>query len=112
MDSAIAEFSIYFDIARCEALLGNSKDSLLYLAKSASSGSIEPSQIEQNSDFDSLRQLEAYKELVSCLKVSHDADAGFRQYYLSTLRCAGNPDEKEKYKWPIREAEKAQKKSQ
>jgi len=109
MDST-NEVGICFDIARGEAILGNKSEAMVYLTKAVSRGFIKLSSIESNPDFESLRPMESFQSLLSRLR--HPVGTGFNQYILSTLRCAGSSGDLEKYKWPLHEAEKAQRKFQ
>jgi len=96
-----------FDIARCETFLGNFPEAILYLSKAVYGCNLDPVLIEENPDFAPLRHLEAFQTLITSLKTS---SLGFYHYYLSTLQCVGaskKSQEKDKYKWPISEAEKA-----
>jgi len=106
MDS-VNEDGICFDIARGEAILGNKSEAMVYLTKAVSRCFIELSRIESNPDFESLRPMESFQSLLSRLR-----HPGFNQYFLSTLRCAESSGDLEKYKWPLHEAEKAQRKFQ
>jgi len=59
-----------YNIACCEALLGNSKEALVYLKKAVDAGFSDVSHIENDSDLSSLRNLEEYKAIVASLKSS------------------------------------------
>jgi len=104
------EDGVCFDIARGEAILGNKSEAMVYLTEAVSSGLIMLSSIESNPDFKSLHPMESFQSLLSLLR--HPVGTGFNQYFLSTLRCAVSSGDDEKHKWPLREAEKAQRKLQ
>jgi len=108
MDDSTNSRGIFYQLARCESLLGNLQESISYLVKSISMGFTDAKLIEEEQDFIPLKQLEAFTSLLSILKISRQSPhhAGFLQYYLSTLLCVDAGDG-EKVKWPIREAEKA-----
>jgi len=113
MDDNTNAHGVFFDLARCESLLGNFQESISYLVKSVSlNGNIDAKLIEDQPDFIPLKQVEAFITLVSFLKTSHQSPqpTGFLQFYLSTLRCVDVSDTAcmEKVKWPIREAEKTE----
>jgi len=61
---------ICFDLSRCEAILGNVSEAMVFLSKATTPGYIDASLIEENPDFESLRSVEAYNSLIKCLKIS------------------------------------------
>jgi len=108
MDGETLRAQILFEIARCNSLLGNLSDAVLYLAKAISAGVSDPKLIEETKDFDPIRQMEGFSALVSILKIRSTLPPGFLQYFISTLCCAdASGDKMERVKWPIREGEKA-----
>jgi len=77
-------------------------NAMVYLSKAVSAGFIEVALIEENPDFASLRQLEAFRALICCLKTTSGvkSNPGFLQYYLSSLQSGQQP---KKNKLPIQE---------
>jgi tetratricopeptide (TPR) repeat protein len=57
-----------YNIACCEALLGNSKPALEFLQKAISAGYRDVAHMEKDEDLKSLRDLEEYKAVISSLK--------------------------------------------
>jgi len=121
MDDSVDQRAVFYDLACCESILGNVQAGITWLSKSVAAGLSDTVLIESNADFDGLRKSEAYYALIASLKASQSAPAlsspsspsipsAFLQYYLSTLRCVdmATTDEKDRYKWPVREAAKAE----
>jgi len=111
MDDETMKARIWFEIARCNSLLGNFSEAVTYLAKTISTGNYDTKFIEETPDFDPIRQTEAFSTLISVAKNRSTLPTGFLQYFLSTLCCAvarrEDGDWMETIKYPIREGEKA-----
>jgi hypothetical protein len=58
----------YYNIACCEALLGNSDSALAYLAKAINCGYKNVQHMDQDKDLDSLRGLDAFKVMMGEIK--------------------------------------------
>jgi len=54
-----------YNIACCEALLGNSKDALVFLKKAVDAGFRDVNHIENDADLKSLRHLDEYKAIIA-----------------------------------------------
>jgi len=108
IDDTTNEQGVLFNIARCEAILGNVQAAVTFLSKIISSGCTDPTPIEQCDDLKTVRQTEACQTLLALLKKRATSDP-FLQYYVSTLRCVDlDTDEMNKCKWPVSEAKKAE----
>jgi len=57
-----------YNIACCEALLGNSKEALIFLQKATDAGFRNVDHIENDNDLVSLRPLDDYKAIIASLK--------------------------------------------
>jgi len=57
-----------YNIACCEALLGNSQDALIFLQKAIDAGFRNVDHIENDNDLVSLRQLDEYKSIIASLR--------------------------------------------
>jgi len=57
-----------YNIACCEALLGNSQDALIFLQKAIDAGFRNVDHIENDNDLVSLRQLDEYKSIIATLR--------------------------------------------
>jgi len=109
MDDETNKQGVLYYIACCESFLGNYLTAITCLAKAVSAGLKNAALIETNPDFDGIRNLDHYKQLLEFMKTPRDpTNQAFLQYYLSTLDCMDVADEKEKYKQPVREAAKTQ----
>jgi tetratricopeptide (TPR) repeat protein len=60
-----------YNIACCEALLGNSDVALKFLQEAIDCGYRNVKHIEGDHDLDSLRELEGYKQIISSIKSGH-----------------------------------------
>jgi len=58
-----------YNIACCEALLGNSKDALVFLKKAVDAGFRDVNHIENDADLKSLRHLDEYKAIIAAAAV-------------------------------------------
>jgi len=67
-----------YNIACCEALLGNSREALSFLQKAIAAGYTDVAHIENDSDFQSLRDLEEFKSIVANLKAAPQSNASER----------------------------------
>jgi len=67
-----------YNIACCEALLGNSREALSYLQKSIAAGYTDVAHIENDSDLQSLRDLDEFKSIVASLKASPQSNTSER----------------------------------
>jgi len=56
-----------YNIACCEALLGNSKEALVFLKKAVDAGFRDVNHIENDADLKSLRHLDEYKTIIATL---------------------------------------------
>jgi len=56
-----------YNIACCEALLGNTKDALVFLKKAVDAGFRDVNHIENDADLKSLRHLDEYKAIVAAI---------------------------------------------
>lgn len=65
-----------YNIACCEALLGNTEQALGYLRESVTAGYRNLRHIEGDSDLDSLRESDAYKEIIASVKSGHRCRRG------------------------------------
>jgi len=59
-----------YNVACCEALLGNAKEALAFLEKAINAGFRNVKHMESDTDLDSLRSLPEYQALISSLKSS------------------------------------------
>jgi len=57
-----------YNMACCEALLGNTSEAIAYLHKAVAAGFTDASHIENDNDLSSLRNLDEYKNIVTSLK--------------------------------------------
>jgi len=57
-----------YNVACCEALLGNTGEAIAYLQKAVAAGFTDVSHIENDADLNSLHNLEEYKNIISTLK--------------------------------------------
>jgi len=57
-----------YNVACCEALLGNSGEAIAYLHKAVAAGFTDASHIENDNDLSSLRNLDEFKNIVATLK--------------------------------------------
>lgn len=60
-----------YNTACCEALLGNSEEALTFLRAAVTAGYRNTRHIEGDKDLDSLRELDAFKELIASIKTGH-----------------------------------------
>jgi len=67
-----------YNIACCEALLGNSREALSYLQKSIAAGFTDAAHIENDSDLKSLRDLDEFKSIIASLKASPQSNTSER----------------------------------
>lgn len=61
-----------YNIACCEARLGNSKEAIHFLQNSINAGYMNVEHIEQDSDLDSIRKLEEFKNTINFLRETKD----------------------------------------
>jgi len=64
-----------YNIACCEALLGNSDSALEFLNKAVSAGFNKVDHIENDADLKSIRHLEGYKALIAALKIAPKSES-------------------------------------
>jgi hypothetical protein len=70
MLTVIEHPTAYYNIACCEALLGNQNEALAFLRKSIAAGYSNVAHMESDADLKSLRELDEFKAIVASLKPS------------------------------------------
>lgn len=81
-----------YNIACCEALLGNADSALAYLAQAISHGFRNVQHIEQDEDLKALHGLDAFDVMVSELKTAQHANQCNRPWRGKFWRCGGAMD--------------------
>jgi tetratricopeptide (TPR) repeat protein len=80
-----------YNIACCDALLGNPKSALEFLKKAVAAGYADAAHIESDSDLNSLRELPEFKEIVASLKSSSSSSSTGVEIPVTTAAPAPAP---------------------